>query len=355
MGATSALVTDDAGQAWIDVDDHGEARRTRWKRRTRARAIAYIDDETRRHQESSSPLKRLKTCGLAKAPDVTIRLHQGRAFATGLLACGNIWTCPTCSARIRARREVEIEGALATHVAGGGTIGMMTLTLQHDATMPLKSTIERLNRAWNDLTGRRQYRKLHMALTGTITTMEITTGSGNAGWHPHLHILLLVGPDSTEADINAGTRGLHAAWSKMVNKTTTKYSLEHGLNLTWFGKDSATAAKYVTKLAKEITLTDSKNGNDPFSLLDDDDAQHTAMFLEYANATYGRQAHRWSNGLRKALTMDDELTDAELAEENSEVGTEELVIDAKNWNKITEAERIGWIEHVEAMHLFNSG
>ncbi|MCU1362387.1 MAG: Replication protein phage-associated [Acidimicrobiaceae bacterium] len=354
MGLSDTFTLDATGQPWFDVDDHGEARRTRWKRRTRARQIAYIDDDTSTHQESSSPLKRLKTCGLAKNPDVVLRVHNGRGFATGLMACGNIWTCPTCSARIRARRTVEVEKALDEHCKSGGRIGMMTLTLQHDDTMPLKETIERLNRAWNDLTGRRRYRKLHMALTGTITTLEITTGTGHAGWHPHLHIILLAGPDSTEATIREATRGLHSAWSGLVNKVTTKYTLERGLNLVWFGKDSAAAAKYVNKIAKEVTLTDTKNGNDPFALLDDSDHKHTAMFLEYANATYSRQAQRWSSGLRRTLSMQPELTDEELAEENEAVGNESLIITRELWNKTTETERLAWIELAEALDLFDS-
>lgn len=354
MPVTTSFTTDETGTPWFDVDDHGESRRLRWKRRTRARAIANIDDPTKLHQESSSPLKRLKTCGLAKTPDVTIRVHQGRAFATGLIACGNIWTCPTCSARIRARREVEIEHALATHVASGGQIGMMTLTLQHDKTMRLADTIERLNKSWERLQQRRRFKPLYNALSGTIATMEITTGSGNAGWHPHLHVVLLAGVDKTQKEISHALNELRAAWSQIVNKKTTGYTLEHGLNLTWFGKDSTAAAKYVTKLAKEITLADTKSGNDPFSLLDDTSPEHTAMFLEYAYATYGRQCHRWSQGLRKSLAMPDELTDAELAEENETLGDESLVITRECWNTTSEMERLAWIELAEALHLFSS-
>jgi hypothetical protein len=293
-------------------------------------------------------------------PDVTIRLHQGRCYAAGLTACGNIWTCPTCAARIRARREVEIEGALTTHTSSGGTIGMLTLTLQHNASMRLDQTITGLNKAWKRLQQQRRFQPLYMALTGTITTLEITTGSGSAGWHPHLHILLLVGPDSTEDDVNAAAEDLREAWSRLVNKKTTDYSLEHGLNLTWFGHESAVAARYVTKLAKEITLNDTKSGNDPFSLLDlsgieELDELHAEQYIEYANATRGKRAHRWSRGLRAALSMKTELSDEELAQENEELGVEILTISAAHWNSISETERLNWIEFCEALHQFSSG
>ncbi len=267
MTSTPTSHIDEVGDLWYDVDDHGENRRTRWRRRTRARAIAKIDDPAQQ-SDSISALRRVTTCGLALRPDVTIRNHQGRCYAAGLTACGNIWTCPTCAARIRARRETEVEGALDTHVAGGGTIGMLTLTLQHDASMPLAKTIKSLNHAWQRLQQRRRFQPLYMTLTGTIATLEITTGTGNAGWHPHLHILLLVGPDIDEDTVNAAANRLRVAWSQLVNKKTTEYTIEHGLNLVWFGHESHIAARYVTKIAKEITLTDTKSGNDPFSLLD---------------------------------------------------------------------------------------
>lgn len=292
-------------------------------------------------------------------PDVTIRNHAGRCFATGLTACGNIWTCPTCAARIRARRLVEVENGLATHVAGGGTIGMLTLTLQHDASMPLSRTINGLNTAWRRLQTFHRFKPLYNALTGTIATLEITTGSGNAGWHPHLHILLLAGPDTSYEQIVQATDDLRLAWSQLVNRRSTEYTIEHGLNLVWFGDDSASAARYVTKIAKEMTLNDTKSGNDPFSLLDVTgvetlDYLHAQMYIEYANATRGKRAHRWSRGLRAALTMPDEKTDEELAQENELVGEEVLVIAKELWNSISETERLGWLEFCEALHKFSS-
>lgn len=358
MSTAALLTVDENGNAFFDQDDHGESRRTRHRRRVRARAIAYHDDPERQ-SDSISPLRRITTCGLPIGALVTIRRHLGRCFAAGLRACGSIWTCPTCAARIRARRELEIEGALATHVAGGGTIGMMTLTMQHNATMSLASTVAGLNHAWQRLQQRRGYQPLYMALTGTITTMEITTGSGNAGWHPHLHILLLAGPDTTYEQVDKALAGLRRTWSELVNAKTTPYSLEHGLNLTWFGKDSAAAAKYVTKLAKEITLNDTKSGNDPFSLLDvtgdvDVDNRNAQMFLEYAHATRGRRAHRWSRGLRAALALEPELSDEELADENELLGEEVLIIEAAYWTSIDDMERLAWIEFCEAQHIFSS-
>lgn len=337
---------DDAGHGVLLQDAHGTSRAGRWRQRTRARAIAYMLAPGHSPDESS-PLKRLKSCGRAKAPDVVVRVHNGHAHASGLMACGNIWTCPTCAARIRARRELEVESALSEHTASGGTIGMLTLTLRHDKTMRLADSIDRLNAAWESLQQRRRFRRLRHELAGTIATLEITYGDN--GWHPHLHIILLAGSDATWATVSKALDQLRKNWSDFVNKTTDRFSLEHGLNLVWFGKDSAAAARYVTKLAKEITLAHSKGGRDPFTLLDDDSEQSTALFIEYAHATYRRQCHRWSAGLKTALAVP-EVTDEELAEDNDTVGVEVFVLDRRYWNSLTDTERLTWLEYAEVYH-----
>lgn len=311
--------------------------------------------------DDTGPLRRLKTCGLAIKTHVEIKLHHGRCFPTGLFACGNIWTCNTCSARIRARRETEIETALATHVAGGGSFGMMTLTLQHNATMPLTYTIDAINHAWHRLYSSRRYKPMRTILTGTITTLEITTGSGHAGWHPHLHIIMLTEPRTTEKEWKHAGEQLRERWSNLVNKRTTVYTLERGLNLHWFGQDAKAAAKYVTKIAKEATLAHTKSGNDPLSLLDNSespelDKLHEEMFIEYAIATKGRQCHRWSAGLHAELGLGEGLlTDEELNDRNTDPGDIMHVLTRDEWNHSSEPQRLGYLEHCEAMNLFLSG
>jgi hypothetical protein len=338
--------TDTVGNIVTDTDDHGTTRRINYARRTRARQIAYIDDQTQ-PSDSTSKLKRLKTCGLAKAPDVLLKLHHGTVHASGLVACGSIWQCATCSTRIRARRCEEIEQVLSDHCAAGGQLGMMTLTTRHNKRDSLAQSLDRLNTAWATLQSRRAYKPLYNATAGTIATLEITYGEN--GWHPHLHVTLLAGTDTTRDQITDATEQLRAKWSRIANTKHDKFSIEHGLDLTWFGRESAAAARYVTKLAKEMTLTSTKNSIDPFTLLDTETPTNTALWIEYANATHGRQCHRWSNGLRGLLH-----TDEELSEDDDAHGLVVLVIAATHWNAISERERLGWIEFCEAQHQFSS-
>ena len=263
------------------------------------------------------------------------------------MSCGNIWTCATCSARIRARRETELQTALAQHCANGGQIGMMTLTLRHHKGDSLAKSIDKLNDSWARLQRYHRYKQLHHLLSGSIATLEITLGDN--GWHPHLHIILLAKPDATHDDVRDATDILRSGWSNLVNRLTDRYSIAHGLNLVWFGRDSTAAAKYATKIAKEMTLTSSKKGNDPLALLDRNDNEATALFIEYAYATYRRQCHRWSNGLKAALNTA-ELTDEQLNDDNETLGVEVLVIARELWNSVGDKQRLAWLEFAEAQH-----
>ncbi len=348
-----SITRDDAGDVWVDTDDHGENRRIRSARRRRARQIAYEMEPGLQQSDSTGPLRRLKTCGLAKGDEVAIKVHQGRAYASGLISCGNIWTCAPCAAKIETRRCQETETAYSEHVAYGGTFGMLTLTLRHKKSTPLAASLENLNHAWERLQQRRAFQGLYNLLSGTVVTLEITYGQN--GWHPHLHIVLLAGSDTTFDQVKAETDHLRSTWSTLVNSRTNRYSIEHGMNLVWFGKDSATAAKYTHKIAREMSLSFTKTTGptkNPLELLDRDDDEARRLFIEYAEATSGRQKNRWSNGLKRSLRVIVEKTDEELAQDDNSPGEEALLIDAKLWNSISDSERISWLEFVEAQHHF---
>lgn len=359
------FVADAQGAVWAEPDDHGQGRRRRWRQRSRARAIAYVVDKRRQSDDDSdNPLKRLKSCGLAKNSDVEIRVSDHHAFASGLISCGNIWTCPTCSARIRARRVLEDEIALTRHVSDGGSIGMITLTVRHNRKGDLSSALDNLNHAWRRLQQSGKFARFRGLLVGTISTLEITYGEN--GWHPHLHVLLLVRPGVSSGEVATGSEDLREAWSGLVNRKTDRYTLEHGLNLVWFGTNSLAAAQYVNKIealvdltvptvAMELNLSNTKSGLDPFVFLDRADKEATALFIEYARATYRRQAKRWSSGLRRRLQLGAEKSDEEVADDNETVGVVVMTIAGDCWNSLSEGERLGWLEFCEAQYVVGGG
>lgn len=124
-------------------------------------------------------------------PEIRVRREgeERRASFAGLLRCGHVWTCAPCSQRIRARQAARISDAISWL---GGTWAMVTLTLRHNAGMPLHALLRCTKHCWRRMRQRRDLRDLWKAVAiAPITATEITHGEN--GWHPHLHIIFKVG------------------------------------------------------------------------------------------------------------------------------------------------------------------
>ncbi len=352
-----AFVTDDTGEIFIVPDADALRRSSRWARRARAKIVAKTDELSQ--PNNKSVLSRLRYCGVPKNADVEIRWDGKKCFASGLLSCGSIWTCATCSARIRVRREADLELAAQRHCEWGGRLAMMTLTVRHKRDMPLTLSLEAILRSWDLLQRRTAFAGsettpgLMTHADGFVRALEVTYGPN--GWHPHLHVLMFIRPGVTPSQAQASTLALHEAWQELVTKELgLSPSIERGINFMWFGDDSKTAATYVTKIAKEITFADSKSGLDPMSLLDDTSPKSTAMFIEFANAMYRKKAMSWSQGLRQWLLLNLEQTDEELADDNDQIGECVGVISAAHWRTLTWREQVGWIEFYEQHRIYNT-
>lgn len=341
---------DEDGQAWLAEDDTGRRRRRRWLRRESVKRIArawkYKDGYR-------SVLQPTTHCGYAVGEDVEIRVHRGRAFASGLKSCGKIWTCPTCSARIRARRQVELQAVAAAHVAAGGTLGMITLTIRHKKTMTIAETLDAVTESWKLVTNRSAWRSLRANCAGYVRALEITHGLN--GWHPHLHVLLFLKPCFSDVEASVTSEALFTSWSEGAAQALgIAPTIERGFDFQFFGTDSAAAAAYVTKVAKELTFADSKSGRDPFVLLDNDLPTDEQDFIDYADATHRRKAITWSRGLREQFTSEPEQTDEDLAQENEKVGTYAATISKKLWNALDVVDRLNWFQFFEAHRFFSS-
>jgi len=331
-------------ELWYDVDDKGLRRRGRWHRREQVQRLARQDSE--RNSGLDSVLQPVTFCGRALKAVVDVRVHKGRAYAADLMTCGKIWTCPTCSTRIRARRELELAEVTAFHVARGGTLAMITLTVRHKNEMGLSETLGALTGSWQLMTNRSAWRRLRGKLDGFVRAVEITHGVN--GWHPHDHVLLFVKPGVSIEAAQQFNGELSTTWIEAARKALKiAPSMERGFDFQFFGTDSAAAAAYVTKAAKELTFADSKSGRDPFALLDDPTETNLDLFMEYARVTHRRKAISWSRGLRAYGGLDVEQTDEELAGENEVVGVYVATIDRELWNVLDTQGRLHWLEFFE--------
>jgi hypothetical protein len=257
--------------------------------------------------------------------------HQSASFG-GLVTCHSFWNCPICNAKISERRRVEIQQAITTWEAGGGSVLLLTLTHGHTLADPLDKLVKGQQRALSLFFSQREGVKLMAGLrrVGHIRSWEVTHGrlrEVNNGWHPHFHILLFVE--------RLPVLELYEDWAFGVWWNACRLAglplpnRRYGVSL----QDGEQAAAYVTKMGDEqprgtwgldAEMTKghtkrAKDGETPFDFLRaalvGDDLQARAMFREFAAVFKGKKAHVWSRGLRDLLGIE-ERTDEELASEH---------------------------------------
>ena len=134
---------------------------------------------------------RLRLCGKAVVSEHGAALiFSGSPGAwkgrwSGVLACKRIWTCPVCSAKLRAERLGRALGAMN---ALGGRWQMLTFTVRHQAGDDPQQLLRGEMRA---LARMRRVRAIgaiwKRAVTASVRATEMTFGRN--GWNPHLHVL----------------------------------------------------------------------------------------------------------------------------------------------------------------------
>lgn len=279
------------------------------------------------------PKSRTAKCMRVKVSKQLVQVWKSNqhksAHYVGLMACGSIWTCPVCAAKISERRRVEVKQAMDAHKAAGGCVNLLTLTCPHqrtdDLAVLLPKQAKALNRFWSDRTTKAILAE--MGTIGQIRGTEATHGRlspQNNGWHPHYHVLMFqgIGVDLTrfdQAQMMDWQVRLYLQWVKACKAAGLgEPSFAHGLKLD--GGDKA--EKYLTKWGLEHELTKGHikkaiSGETPFDLLrsylaDSTDKQAAALFIEYANAFKGKRQLHWSKGLKKRYAVT-EKSDIELA------------------------------------------
>lgn len=255
------------------------------------------------------------------------------AFPVGAQTCASVWSCPVCSAKIRTRRQLEVELAASRHVNGGGRLFMLTLTLRHNREQSLAELLDGLKASWRSLQQRRDWRPIRAQLSGMVVSTEITHGPN--GWHPHLHILLFLGAGVDDQVLDDLAAWIPSTWAATVgSRLGVSPDLQHGTRLQEL---DAGAAQYVAKIAAEATRADLKtNSRSPWLILDQvitGEERSIALWLEYIATTKGKRAITLSRTLRK-LYLDDveEKTDEEIAQEEVDAQVLE-VIPSKIWAK----------------------
>lgn len=278
----------------------------------------------------------------SKNVDVMFNKKREKAHYSNIQRCGSIWTCPVCAANISEKRKVEVKKAIDGHMATGGGVYLLTLTVPHYSSTCLNSLLNGLKKATKRFfNGTRATKAMWQKYgkMGHIKALEVT--HGNNGWHPHYHIILFLDnpiPDGTNIT------DLSVEWRNSCRLSNMQMpSMEHGVDL----KDASYASQYVSKwgIEHEVTKSHIKQGRvgslTPWDMLKysmieghpEYSERMAKLFQEFAICFKGKRQLVWSRGL-KALYAIDEKTDEELAEETEQESNHVMDIELFLWTLI---------------------
>lgn len=288
-------------------------------------------------------LPRVAKCGRVRiATDVEIRSRQGGgSHYSGLLSCGNVWTCPVCAAKVAARRAEEVSGALSRHLDAGGGAEFQTLTLPHNAGDDLEPMRRLVGNGMRAVKSGRPWQKLaaRLGIVGSIRATEATHGAN--GWHPHAHVLLLTARPLTPEEREELRAFTFARWRRVVAREGYGEPLP-GLCPIVPVRDADVGA-YATKMGAALELTQGHvgkrargAGRTPFAILADflthGDADDLELWREWEKGMKGARQLSWSHGLKAALGVG-ERTDEEVAAEEVE-GVSIVLIPGDVWDMV---------------------
>lgn len=145
---------------------------------------------------------------------VGVKRRQGPEGAvaaySGLTYCGNVWSCPRCSAVVAMERSLQIARAVAECQRAGGQVHFLTLTLRHHRGDRLEDLFGFLHAGWRRVAGSSSWSgaswetetgerrsslgdRDRFGVGGSVRIIESTVsrpGFGGHGWHLHMHVLL---------------------------------------------------------------------------------------------------------------------------------------------------------------------
>lgn len=343
-GVSTREVNDIAGIGGLDdVRERRrvESRRARYQRRLGLRRAYARAPELQDLRTVEGYLPRLARCGhTCRTGTVEVRVQntdQGRrGYLAGLEACGSVWACPVCSAKLWARRRDELAQVAAWATGEGARSWLMTLTVRHRARHDLRALVRGIAEAWSKFISGRFW--LHFqkwaGSVGYVRRLEITWGRRH-GWHPHLHIQFHLTRDLDDAAWSHMWRArLAMRWRECVERVLGQEhvpTLERGCDMRAHDR----AGDYIGESSLELTDADAKRARRSSRLsiaqLADlvasgvhREASRSARerysrvcsaWREYVAATRGARALTWSCGLRRrAGLIDDEQAADEAAD-----------------------------------------
>lgn len=148
--------------------------------------------------------KPLSLCGLGCKPgtggergEISLRVQGGSARLSGTTRCSSPWSCPICAPALADQRAFALQPQVEAHIAAGYTAWLMTLTIRHTRADAIDELFRLQVKAWGRVTSGKTWQRWR-----TEGDIQFVRGFdctwGTAGWHPHLHLLILIGPGHSD-------------------------------------------------------------------------------------------------------------------------------------------------------------
>ena len=324
-------------------------------------------------------------CGCVRiTAGVEVRISEHGASYGGLVRCASVWACPVCAASIKATRAAEISALVAWH--GPDQTAMLTLTVRHGVGEDFKAMTRGLSNAYRRMTRGKPWKRfaLQWGIAGQVRALETTHGNEH-GWHPHLHVLLLLGEAGEKGDWK---KAHPRAWTWLAKRWRRCVIAELGPSFApdVFMRDGVQVeldydveadrakshgidcrelklVRYLSKLGLEISNPDTKqarkhDSRTPFQIAQDLTTpgrparyreRDSALWAAYVAGTKGRKMLTWSRGLKARAGIGEKEDREVIAEEESGAGEPVATIDADDWRTLRRLRgaRLQLLERVE--------
>lgn len=228
--------------------------------------------------------------------------------------------------------------------AAGGSAALVTLTLRHHRGHPLAKSWDALRYGWSRVVSGKAYvaERAQFGVQGWCAAVEVTRGEEH-GWHPHLHVLVMLDGPLSDDMIGELAGRWHQRFERAVGRRGYASLADRGgLDARAVTMDGSGAlGTYLSKISHEVTGGSNKDGRfgnrSPFALLRDGLATGLADDLEawweFEKASHGRRQLTWSQGIRDLYGVGPEQSDAEIAEED--LGSADLIaLPAETWRVV---------------------